>query len=206
MCFSATASFVAGGALAGLGFANKPKIIHPTDLPLAAIPFIFSVQQIIEGFVWMGEGASWQIYFAYAFVIIAFLFWPAVVPYAFYMQETSERSRRQILYLIPLGLLVSGYLTFFLITNPLHFDSNCCNHIQYYYNVFGEHYVMALYLFATVLPPLLSSSRWLNFFGLSLGIAYLVSFFLYFQGLFSVWCFFAAILSFLILMHFKERK
>lgn len=206
MCFSAPASFIAGGALAGLGLTNRPRILHRTDLPLATIPFIFSAQQLIEGFVWLGEGTYWQVYFAYAFVIIAFLLWPALVPYAFYVQETSQSSRKQIRLLIPLGLMVSAYLSFFLLTNPLHFDTNCCNHIEYYYNVFGEHYVMALYLFVTVLPPLLCSSKWLNLFGLSLGAAYLVSFTFYFHGLFSVWCFFAAIMSFLILMHFKEKK
>lgn len=44
MCFSASASF---------GVASIKKTHHPSQLLFASIPFIFGVQQIAEGLLWL---------------------------------------------------------------------------------------------------------------------------------------------------------
>lgn len=53
MCFSATASFGAGVVLTVIGVASIKKTHHPTQLLFASIPFIFGVQQIAEGILWL---------------------------------------------------------------------------------------------------------------------------------------------------------
>lgn len=53
MCFSATASFSAGVILLGAGVLAVRAARSPRELPLAAIPLLFSIQQLIEGVVWL---------------------------------------------------------------------------------------------------------------------------------------------------------
>ncbi|MCC6643730.1 hypothetical protein IT411_03195 [Candidatus Peregrinibacteria bacterium] len=204
MCFCAPASFIAGGGIAGVSAVIKPKKIKPRNRMLFSIPFIFSLHQILEGFVWLTFGSVFQIYFAYAFVIIAFLLWPAYVPLAFYRQETNLDIRKKLRNFILPGFLVSGYLAYFMLQNQLHYEIQGW-HIEYFYDVYGEQIVMALYFLLTVLPPMLSSGKILKLFGVMLSLAYFVSFFFFYSGLFSVWCFFAAIMSLLIIFHLRQE-
>ena len=53
MCFSAEASFIVGGALLFIGTSTIKKAHHKKDLPIALIPIIFALQQIIEGLLWI---------------------------------------------------------------------------------------------------------------------------------------------------------
>ena len=52
MCFSATASFSAGGVLLGLGMLTLKLASRPRELPFAAIPRLFAIQQLNEGVIW----------------------------------------------------------------------------------------------------------------------------------------------------------
>ena len=53
MCFSATAGFAASAILAVAGTAAQKKEETPSHLVFSGIPFIFSIQQFREGFVWL---------------------------------------------------------------------------------------------------------------------------------------------------------
>jgi len=53
MCFSATASFIAGVSLLVLGVATVKKAKRKAEIPFAMIPLLFGVQQIIEGMLWL---------------------------------------------------------------------------------------------------------------------------------------------------------
>ena len=205
MCFSAPVSFVTGGALGGIGLAAKKHLRKKNDIPLLAIPFVFSFQQIVEGFVWLGDKQPWQIYFAYLYVLIAFIFWPAFVPIAFYLQEPSSKVKKLLKYFIPVGLALSVYLLIFLFINPLLFQIQN-NHIIYSYNVPGNWILMILYLVVTVFPPLLSSGKYLKLFGALIAVSYLVSLIFFYEALFSVWCFFAAALSVIVYLHFRAKR
>lgn len=205
MCFSAPASFAASGVLAVTGIVTRKNVQTKSDYALAAIPFIFAIQQFTEGLVWLTNGTSWQIYFAYAFVFFSHLFWPAYVPYAFYKQEQDKNTKNLLKNFIPLGIATSLYLAIFLILNGLHVSVQG-HHLTYAFDVvFGE-FSMVLYLLATILPPALSSSRILKLFSLTLVVSYLTSFLVYSQALFSVWCFMAAILSLIITGHFWYKN
>jgi hypothetical protein len=49
MCFSATASFIAGTTLSIIGIATIRNVERRSELPLALIPLLFGIQQLIEG-------------------------------------------------------------------------------------------------------------------------------------------------------------
>ena len=51
MCFSATASFIAGTTLSVVGVATLRKTEARTELPFAMIPLLFGIQQLIEGVI-----------------------------------------------------------------------------------------------------------------------------------------------------------
>jgi hypothetical protein len=51
MCFSASASFGAGIVLAVIGVATIKKREQPSQIYFATIPFLFSIQQVSEGFL-----------------------------------------------------------------------------------------------------------------------------------------------------------
>lgn len=53
MCFSASASFGAGVVLSTIGIITFKKTEAKSQLVFASIPFIFAVQQISEGFLWL---------------------------------------------------------------------------------------------------------------------------------------------------------
>jgi hypothetical protein len=53
MCFSASASFIAGGSLSAVGVATLKQTKARTELPLAMIPLLFGVQQLTEGVIWL---------------------------------------------------------------------------------------------------------------------------------------------------------
>ena len=57
MCFSAYASFVAGSALLVVGAVTVVKAQQKRELPYAAIPLLFAVQQLIEGAIWLTFGS-----------------------------------------------------------------------------------------------------------------------------------------------------
>ena len=53
MCFSATASFSAGAVLLGIGKLTVQSAHRRREMPLAAIPLLFAIQQLSEGVIWL---------------------------------------------------------------------------------------------------------------------------------------------------------
>ena len=80
MCFSASASFVAGALLFAGGVAAVKFSENSRQLPLAVIPLIFSFQQFMEGMLWLSlsfpEFSGWKTTYMYVFLIIAQVVWP----------------------------------------------------------------------------------------------------------------------------------
>jgi hypothetical protein len=65
--------------------------------------------------------------------------------------------------------------------------------------------VLVLYIAATCVSALFSSQRIVNLFGALAFVLFVVAFWFYYVAFFSVWCFFAAILSVMIFLHFQFR-
>lgn len=62
---------------------------------------------------------------------------------------------------------------------------------------------MVLYLAATCVCSFFSSHKIINIFGALALLLFIVAYWFYTVAFFSVWCFFAAILSVVIYLHFK---
>lgn len=121
MCFSVTASFVAGSALSAVGIATLAKAKKKTEIPFAIIPLLFGIQQFIEGIVWYSfrPDVLWlntNAIFIYS--LFAYVFWPVYVPFAVRSLETVA-WRKKLLFLFQFfGVAVGAYFLYFQIKLP----------------------------------------------------------------------------------------
>ncbi|WP_439698628.1 DUF6629 family protein [Mucilaginibacter sp. AW1-7] len=203
MCFSAGASFGASAVLSVIGVATLSRCGKRQQMVFAGIPLIFAVQQVSEGLIWLAllnpGYALWLKPATYTFLAFAQVVWPSWVPFAILLLETST-PRKKILYIATgIGLLVSGYLAYRLMTQPIHAEI-AGMHIFYSLGSMNSalHDSAILYFLAIVVPPFISSVKGMWLFGLSIGIAYIITHLFFEDYELSVWCFFAAIISIVV--------
>jgi hypothetical protein len=206
MCFSATASFAAAGLLAVTGAATLAQAKGRADIPLAAVPLLFAAQQAVEGALWLTvpEGREHSVLLANAFLFFALVLWPPYVPAAHALVEREPLRRLLMLLLFPAGIGVAAYSAGIMLARP--YRAWPVGHSLTFVNNHAYSPTMAvLYLACTCLPPLIASSRTINLFGVlitaGLGIAGIA----FYESFISVWCFFAALASLLLLRFFRER-
>lgn len=207
MCFSAAASFTASAFLAGCGAAALWLARDPSHKPLAAIPLLFAIQQGIEGLVWLsfdkGDPAATAA-LGHAYTLFSHILWPAYVPFAAWSAEPPGPRRRLLAGAAVGGFLVAGLLAWSLAADPVA-PVAASGHIAYDSRQMLGPATMLLYLAATTGSLLASSRGFLRAFGAlalaAFGLAYLV----YAQWFISVWCFFAAWLSLVLVLHFAVR-
>ena len=53
MCFSASASFVTAAITGAIGIVTLTRVNEPRELPFAATPLLFALQQAVEGLLWL---------------------------------------------------------------------------------------------------------------------------------------------------------
>ena len=200
MCFSANASFGAGILLTAIGVASIKKAQDPNHRYFAAIPLIFALQQITEGFVWLSfEYAGFsrmQVPGTIFFLFIAQSVWPLFVPFSILMMEEKEKRKKTGKLLVAIGGIVALYLTYCLIMFPVKAEP-IGYHIQYttaYPKTFRL-YGGVFYLLATILPPFLSSKKYMWTLATAIMISYFITLMFYDEYIISVWCFFASIIS-----------
>lgn len=205
MCFSATASFAGSAVLAMLGGATLLQVRRKREIPLALIPLFFAVQQFFEGWVWVNmplEGA--EFFWAYGFLFFAFIFWPFYFPLAGVFLEEKGWRRGFQLFLWGIGTMTALYLGLYLFTKPLEVSVvNQC--LRYYVEMPFIKLGDFIYLAAVALPGLFSSHKAVRIFGIALALSFALSQWLYAQTFPSVWCFFSAILSLILLTHFRPN-
>ena len=204
MCFSATASFIAGTALSVLGVATLRATRRKVEVPFASIPLLFGLQQIVEGALWLSfrfDAPDLNVAMTYLFSMFSHVLWPIFVPFAIGLLETVAWRRRVIYGFQAIGLLVGLYLLYLLIDFPV--TSVAEANIVYVSPHFYKLPVMFLYVAATCLSCLASSDTTIRLFGALALALFLIAYGFFTVALFSVWCFFAALLSSIIYFHFK---
>ena len=206
MCFSATASFVTAGVAGASGLAALARAHEPREWPLAAMPILFALQQTVEGFLWLSlpsaaDGAI-ATNLTFAFQFFALVFWPVFAPAAAWLIEPHERRRRLMFVCIVVGAGVGAYLFWSILNRPHELIVD--GHIVYATANAHSKATATAYLAATGLPLLLSSRRWVFALGVIVTIGSAVAFAFYWQAFVSVWCFFAAAASVVILFHFER--
>jgi hypothetical protein len=202
MCFSAVASFAGGAALTLIGVATIRKNKEPARLLFAAIPLVFGVQQIAEGFVWLALQSAWPDVFlkvaVYMFLTAAVVVWPTVVPLSILLAEQSPSKVRRwaLRALLAAGLAVSASYGLGMLTWPVKAVIQQA-HVLYTIDSMPSYAGVAAlaYLAATVPPLFVTSDRKIRWFGWIIALAYAVTYFAFSAYLVSVWCFFAAIAS-----------
>jgi len=204
MCFSATASFIAGVSLSVLGVATVKKAERKAEIPFAMIPLLFGVQQIIEGMLWLSfrfDAPLLNVIMTYVFTLFSHVLWPIFVPFSIGLMETVAWRKKVISAFQITGIAVGLYHLYVIVKFPVTSEVN--GHIVYVSPYFNKVPVMVLYLAATCVGAFFSSHKIINIFGALALLLFMVAYWFYTVAFFSVWCFFAAILSVVIYLHFK---
>ena len=207
MCFSATASFSAGAALLVIGTVTARRARCPVELPFALIPALFGVQQLMEGALWLTFPAKAPLVstmLTYAYSFFSHVLWPAYIPIAVLLLEPTAWRHKVLVAIAAIGAAVGLYLLYFLVSLPIVSQVEG-RHIAYISQHFYLVAVMMLYVLATCISMLFSSHRRVRLFGVAAFAAYVAAYAFYAYWVLSVWCFFAAVLSFIVLLHFPRR-
>jgi hypothetical protein len=209
VCFSAEADFVSGAVITGIGVATLAKVEKPRELALGVLPLAFGLHQVVEGFVWLGlhgkisqdaTDLAIHLYLALAWVVL-----PVLVPVGLLLITPDPRRRRAMAMCVGIGSIVSAYLTWALVTNDI--TARVAGHTVRYGGA-GRYALLAtvLYVVATCAPPMMSSQRAIVWFGIcNLGAVAVVAL-VQAEGLTSLWCAWAAVISVLIYMQFTAWR
>jgi hypothetical protein len=200
MCFSASASFGAAVVLTTIGIGATKQAIRPGQKMFAAIPLMFALQQLAEGFIWLSFTnpdflAGRQIY-TYSFLAFAQVIWPFWVPVSIMLLEKDYNKIKALQFLSLLGLCVSTYMAYCLFSYPVRAEA-ANYHIAYYMDLppsaLSDNGIS--YILATILPALIAGTKKVWLFGLTILLSFLLTKVFFTEYLISVWCFFAAITS-----------
>lgn len=205
MCFSASASFGASAILLVGGIVAMKKIQAPSQALFASIPILFSIQQFIEGLVWLSltniNYAVWQQPATYIYLTFAHVFWPTWFPFSVFLLEENEKRKKVLKVLVGLGCIGSLYLAFSLFLYDAG-STISSHHIRY--DLYFPRFILLLnsvfYFLPIALPAFISSVKKMNFIGALLLISFLLTEIYFREYLVSVWCFFAATISLIIVL------
>jgi hypothetical protein len=207
MCFSAQASFAAGGLLLPPGLYCIQSAVRkcPAYLPLAVIPMVFGLQQICEGLVWVGlDRSDDDLVRAASLVYLQFalFFWPFWIPFSILFLQSSWKKRLTIGAIAFLGLIGGLALSLPLVMIPDLVETSVFLHSIRYdfaqspaFELISWPIWQVLYLAVVAVPILMADSKEVVVVGLVLMLLAAVSHLLNALAFISVWCFFAAILS-----------
>lgn len=210
MCFSATASFISSGILGTVGVASIKSAQEPKQKKFAAIPLLFSIQQLIEGFLWLTLSSETTTTMLHAlilsFLIFALLIWPvwtgiSVIP----IEKKLMRKRIQYAF-FGCGLLFAFYSLFYLLKYSVSAKIDGY-HILYIVDFPNKDNPLTgiIYFAATVGPLLVSSVKKVPLLGILIFASYVITKLIYDDYVISVWCFFAAAVSVVIYLMVTDR-
>jgi hypothetical protein len=206
MCFSATASFVTAGITGAVGIAALSRARTPREWPLAAVPLVFATQQAIEGMLWLQlpvapDGPS-TTFLTYLYLLFAEVLWPVYAPAACLIIEPNKRRRLAMTVCLVVGLAVGAHYLVSIFTD-LHAARIIGHHVSYISEGKISYPMGIAYLVATGGVIALSSHRAMIALAAIVIAGALVSYMLYWESFVSVWCFFSAAASVIILAQFE---
>ena len=213
MCFSAPASFALSGILTGVGVASVRQSSSSARRLFAAIPLLFAAQQAAEGIVWLtvgGDSASAVLRIAvYAFLGLALVVWPVWCPLALRRVERNPLRHRILTVLIWFGAAVGVSAAFLLsrwqpvavvVEHSIRYDRAGSS------SAFRDSLVLLAYALSTIVPFIVSSAQLARTIALAIVLSLALTALIERNALTSVWCFFAAMLSVLILVAVRREE
>jgi hypothetical protein len=209
MCFSPEADFSGGAVIAGVGLVTLSQVRVRRELIVGALPLLFGLHQLVEGFVWLsldghvsrGLGSAAK----EAYIVFAHAVLPIIVPVGFELIEPDRRRARRMWPLLALGLLLGLYLLWQVTFFPVGaFEDDHC--IDYTTRTPNSVLIGLAYVLATCGPALASSRRYLRGFGAVAVIGVIAAAIVRVDELTSLWCVYVAVVSVLILVHFRRQR
>ncbi len=206
MCWSPTADLIAGSAVTLLGVAALSSTRRVRDLPLAALPVVLGVHQLIETLVWRsadGEiGAGVGHVATILWIVIAYPLLPAFVPLAV-LATTGRGARLRQLPFTVLGLATSAVLAYDVASGPV--SAEAVGHtMRYDVHVPYDNALVAAYLVASIGALLVSDQQEVRTLGVVIAAGAMVCFILWQAEFVSTWCALAAVTS-VIVLHWSRR-
>ena len=208
MCFSAFASFTAGTTLVAVGAITLKKAHRKTEFAYSAIPLLFGVQQLIEGVIWLSFDLGLPLLnpiMTFIYSLFSHVMWPIYVPLAALLLEPVRWRRTVLAAFLAVGAAVGLYLLVNMVRFPIE-SRPVGGLIEYASPHFYVVAVMAGYLAGTCISMLFSSHRLVNVLGGAALLSFISAYVIYARWFISVWCFFAAVLSVIVLLYFTNRK
>jgi hypothetical protein len=203
MCWSATADLVAGSVITTVGVATVAVAArHPRDLPLATLPLLLGVHQIIEAAVWHRGGGTGLPTLAWSVIALPLLaLWvPAAV-----LCAALPHARRRLLLPLAVAVPTAAALAHALATRTV--TAEIRGHtVGYSLGLPQAGLIVAGYLLATLGSLLMSGDRGLVLFGVLATVGAAVSFVLWRQEYISTWCAFAAVCSVVLLFWVSRSR
>ncbi|MFI0509267.1 DUF6629 family protein [Streptomyces sp. WSLK1-5] len=191
MCWSATADLVAGAAITSVGVACVIRTRRAGDLPLAALPLLLGVHQLVEAAIWHtggGTGAATVTWAVIALPVLAL--WVPVGVWC----AAPRRVGRRVAALVAVGALTAAFLAHGLATRPVRAEIRG-HTMAYVIGLPQAELLVAGYLIATVGALLLSGDRRLTALGVLTGAGAVVCWLLWRLEFVSTWCALAAVCS-----------
>ncbi len=213
MCFSSDASFGASAVLAVIGVAAIVKAKNTPQRLFAAIPLIFSIQQFSEGMLWlsikdhdmagMADYSTHHPFFRDVFLLFALIVWPVYVPFTVWLLENDKKRKKKLSLLLAAGGIVSFCLLYVLITYPVQVMGEE-HHIHFEFDLPVESsntkwIISLLYFMSTIVTPFISGIKRMKWLGVAFLLSYTIAVIFYSGFFVSVWCYFAALLSIVVL-------
>ncbi len=197
----------AGVAITAIGIDALAHVDGPNERPLAALPLIFGIHQLIETAVWWGvDGevsaatAQWS---AWLYLAVAFGLLPWFVPWAVQLTELQPQRRRLMQVLVWLGALVAAVLMLAVMRGPIEV-SDGGNYLVYEVPLAFGGLLVAAYVLATCGSLLLSSDRHAVQFGAINLLVVIILAVMLSNGVISLWCIWAAITSGVVALHLRR--
>ncbi|WP_371477810.1 DUF6629 family protein [Kitasatospora sp. NBC_00315] len=202
MCWSAEADLVAGVVVSGLGLACLAAVRRAGQLPLAALPLVLGIHQLIEAAVWLGaegrigpDAAQWA---RTAWAVIALPLLPALVAVGVQRAVRSSEGRRLRAALAVVGVAVAVPLALVVAGHPVAAEEHG-HTLTYAVGIPYAPVLLSGYLLATVGSLLLSGDRRLRLLGLLTAGGAALSALLWRLAFASTWCALAALVSVVLL-------
>lgn len=206
MCFSASMDLTAGMLVTGLGVDALSHVTRREQKPLAALPLIFGIHQLVETIVWWrvdGQASAQASAVAvFVYLLIALGIVPLLVPYAFLRIRLTNPPIAWIC--LAAGVATTCLDMWGMGKGPMT-AHQAGHHLAYDLTVPYSQIGLPLYVFATCVPALLGRSNLLRLFGVVNLIVVSALAALAQNGIVSLWCVWAAITSILICAYLRRE-
>ncbi len=202
MCWSATADLVAGCGIAAVGVACVARTRRAADLPMAGLPLLLGVHQIVESLVWRSGGGTGPATVTWAAIALPLL--AVWVPVSVLCVAPPRAVRRLMIPLVT-GLATAALLSYRLATHSVRAEIRG-HTVGYVVSLPGAEVLVAGYLLATIGSLLLCGDRLLRALGVLVAVGALTCWALWRAEFVSTWCAFAAVGSLVVYGWVRERS